>query len=1496
MKREPPCAPWRRGEPLPRPRAARPWDWVPILALAAALLAPALVATVPAGFEGASSAPARRVIVELAGEPALAALPRGAPPGPGGPGPQASLRALAGYRASLRGRQELFLARLRAAGLAARPRDAFTLLANGLALEVPAGEVARLARLPGVAAVVPDAPVRASAGASVPLVGAPELWARRDPRGLKVRGAGVTVAVVDTGVDYTHPALGGGFGPGHKVVAGYDFVNDDPDPMDDNGHGTHVAGIVAAAGQGEGAVVGVAPEATLTAYKVLAADGTGWASDIIKALEEAVDPANPYRADVVNLSLGGAGDGSDPLGRAAALAARAGTVVVAAAGNSGPGVGTVTTPAAADGVIAVGASTSELWLPTARLAAPERRRIQAGRMPFSANPPAEPLEAELVDVGAGDAEGYGQQDVRGKAVLIRAAEPQDGLRQAVDAERRGAVAAFFYRPELPPPPEGLEREPPWPARRDQLPPGSGGEGRLDRLVALHIDGTEHAALARHLAAGPVRVVVEGRDATDELADFSSRGPGGRYQAKPELVAPGVEVRSTVPRALFPSGVYRMSGTSMAAPHVAGGAALLRQLFPQRSAEDLRAMLVGAARPLPPGGFADEGVGEPRRSGPGAQGAGRLDLPAAAAAAVTASPPTLSLGLADLRGPELTASGSVTLHNHGKAAVALRLRAEPAGAAGGAARVEPAELALAPGASATVRVRLAGGLPEEDGELAGWVVVDAPEEAGASDLRVPYLLAARLLRVRALPDPGTGDPEVLVQSEAALGAAPVLTVTGPDGRATRWTARPDPERPGWWRVRVRAGQPGTWRVAARAPAAPALRGVTLTGAQAFEVLAADQHAPGARGWEPVGPNAEAGTLTTAAGGRRVLVDSQGGGLWITADRGRTWRRATRLPVAGGTGTALAVDPSDPRRLWWALRGGDLDPSYQGRILRSEDGGQTWSALDFPDVEVTHLAAGGRGPTLVAVTRDALYRSHDRGDTWEPWGVPWTGGASGALLLGEDLYVATLEGLWVVPGIAGEPSAPPQPAARRFSPPGGWLLGVEGDGELLVAWDLETLYASADGGVTWKELFTAPPGEVIATVDAEGGDLYVSGFETFWVGRDRGAAWEEWPEPVPGADEVGVASWPLPAGGREVLVAALGAGLFATADGGRSYRRVGVQAVTVHDLAVAEGREGGLVLVAATGADTYRTALPAGPAGPGVAEWGRSGGEGRQGVVARQVATDPRDPRVVWKVRAEAGGFFGVYRSDDGGAGWRRVAYSGGVPGGLLVHPADPRRVYVGFWSAEGAGLYASLDGGRTWRKRFHGRGWRALAGDPRDRDRLWLGGDGGLWRSGDGGETVRKVLDGPVRAISVDPRVPDRVVVGGERLRVSGDGGRTFREARAGGVPMMVSDVVTAPTDPQVLFASTTSYRRMGVPAGGRGVLRSTDGGFTWENISLGLEGTAVASLVPSPDGAWLYAGTVGGGVYRLRLAGPPGTPPVTCATLDGGQDRGGCRAGRAPGR
>jgi subtilisin family serine protease/5-hydroxyisourate hydrolase-like protein (transthyretin family) len=167
------------------------------------------------------------------------------------------------------------------------------------------------------------------------------------------KGAGVNVAIIDTGIDYTHSDLNANY------VGGYDFVNGDDDPMDDDtayGHGTHVAGIVAAEDNGEG-VVGVAPEASLYALKALNSEGVGYVSDVVLAIQWATDPnGNGYaedRLDIINMSLGGRKNIF--LEWACNLAYLDGLLLVAAAGNGGA----VIYPAAYSSVVAVSATDEE---------------------------------------------------------------------------------------------------------------------------------------------------------------------------------------------------------------------------------------------------------------------------------------------------------------------------------------------------------------------------------------------------------------------------------------------------------------------------------------------------------------------------------------------------------------------------------------------------------------------------------------------------------------------------------------------------------------------------------------------------------------------------------------------------------------------------------------------------------------------------------------------------------------------------------------------------------------------------------------------------------------------------------------------------------------------------------------------------------------------------------------------------------------------------------
>jgi subtilisin family serine protease len=232
----------------------------------------------------------------------------------------------------------------------------FRFLLNGLAISLPGDDVARLATLPGVKAVLPDRRVSLELVDSVPLIGANQAWQLLDADDQPVTGRGIRVALIDTGVDYTHPDLGGCFGPGCKVVDGYDLYNNDSDPRDDNGHGTHCAGIVAA----NGSLKGVAPDVSLYAFKVLSSAGTGSISVIIAGMERAADldqdPATIDPVDIINMSLGIPGAPDDPWALAVDTAAGQGIVVAVSAGNSGPDYTSLESPGLAQRSLSVGAA------------------------------------------------------------------------------------------------------------------------------------------------------------------------------------------------------------------------------------------------------------------------------------------------------------------------------------------------------------------------------------------------------------------------------------------------------------------------------------------------------------------------------------------------------------------------------------------------------------------------------------------------------------------------------------------------------------------------------------------------------------------------------------------------------------------------------------------------------------------------------------------------------------------------------------------------------------------------------------------------------------------------------------------------------------------------------------------------------------------------------------------------------------------------------------
>jgi subtilisin family serine protease len=716
----------------------------PLGALAAlALVAGAALAQSPppqvdeSGWQGVLGArPAvstgERYVVLLR-QPSLADRVRAA----GGRATEAQMRS---WTATAVMQQEQFLSRLGAAGARLRPEHRYVRVLNGFSSALDPTALALLDDDREVAGVYPVRiayPAQAERGGA-----AAAAVAGLDIPGLD--GSGVTVALLDTGVDPAHPYLRG------SVLSGLDVVTPgsggiaQPHPTipgRPERHGTELAGIVTGS-EGPDGLRGIAPGASILPVRV-----AGWQPDaegghaiysrtdqILAGLEAAVDPNGDGDVhDAPRVALLGvvepyASFPDGPLARAIAGATVLDVLVVVPAGNdgsAGPSYGSIAGPGGAPEALTVGAADGRVAAPTVRV------HVRAGlRVLFEREMPLGGAPTHLVTAGvvvvprAAGQQGVaalfqdGLSSVAGRAALLpRGALSEETVEEAVTA---GALAILV---------DGL------------LPAGAFS---LDVPRGVPVVGVpqELARSVRSLLAEGVPVTVAigavdvaGGSAGGGVAAFSSGGLAFGGGIKPDLVAPGVAVPTSEP-GRGDGGEVRfgtVSGTSVAAAVAAGAAAVLAQGHPGVGAVGLRGLLVGSA--------------QRRDLDATASGAGLLDLRSAVQLELAAEPATISFGAAGpgRRPPERT----LRVHNVSRRALDVAIELAALAPKGVEVTADPARVQIAPGRSAEVVVAAdTSALSGDAGAATGELVLTAE---GSPPVRVPWAVAVPALEADLLTD-------------------------------------------------------------------------------------------------------------------------------------------------------------------------------------------------------------------------------------------------------------------------------------------------------------------------------------------------------------------------------------------------------------------------------------------------------------------------------------------------------------------------------------------------------------------------------------------------------------------------------------------------------------------------------------------------------------------------------------------------------------------------
>lgn len=670
-------------------------------------------------------------------------------------GGQASESEMRRWTAAALASQKQIAARLSGEGVQLEPEFVYTRTFNGFATALDSRALALLERDPDVSGVYP---VRVAYPAAVGPAAlrtseyGPGSGRRAELRLPGLDGAGITIALLDTGVDATHPYLRG------RVLEGIDIL--DPagaatarhhpeDASQLEHHGTQSAGLLVGR-DGPAGLHGAAPGAAVLPIRVAGwqptADGGhavyGRTDQLLAGLESAVDPdgdgdvLDAARVAVVGVAEPFAAFAEGPVARAVEGATRLDTLVVAPVGNegpAGPGYGSVAGPGGAPAALTVGAMDGRLRTSVARVVIRAGLRILfEGELPLGGA--AEQRRTLALQVVRPAAEGGGRVDVGGlarffdedgfsvvagrAALLERSAVPADTGRRAVEA---GAAAVLV---------DG------------DVPAGALG---VDERLGIPIVGLAPAvasSIREALARGiPVQVSLgaphwQDNDAAGRVAPFSSHGLAFGGGVKPELVVRGVELLTAdagrtdgrVPR------YGTVSGSSAAAAIAGGAAARVAQARPELDAEALKGVLVGTAVPQ-------------RDTRTAAQGAGLLDPGAAVVAEVAAAPATVAFGAAREQG--WTSTRTIRIRNVTNRRLRVQLVANVQGIAGVSVSVAPQRALLRAGAEREVELtaRVAF-LPRGLGAITGAARVQV---AGGGEIAIPWAVALPLGAAPLLAD-------------------------------------------------------------------------------------------------------------------------------------------------------------------------------------------------------------------------------------------------------------------------------------------------------------------------------------------------------------------------------------------------------------------------------------------------------------------------------------------------------------------------------------------------------------------------------------------------------------------------------------------------------------------------------------------------------------------------------------------------------------------------